>query len=212
MRHYLSVVVAFALMTAFATGPALANPPSPSNSTVPSHIRLVAGNGIQPSIAFGEFEVVYRDLANNPMPGAIITVVLPNPDLRLCAEQPYPGVQVDCAGRRAWAITDAAGRARFTLLGGSNGAGGATTILSGAQIYADGVLIGGPRASAFDLDGAAGVGGSDLSVFIEDFASGQPWQRSDFDGSGSIGGADLAVWLSAFSSGTQVVSCASTCP
>src|SRR5262249_49284417 len=101
----------------------------------------------------------------------------------------------------------------FTILGGSNGAG-ATTLLGGGRIFANGVQFGSPTVSAFDLDGVNGVGANDLSIWLADFGTpGNPaYGRSDYDCSGGVGVNDLAVWIAAFGSGAQVQSCSATCP
>lgn len=80
--------------------------PSPANSTVPSLIALVGHTGGVAS-AYGAFDVIVRDLANNPVAGASV-VVDPGlcPDLHLCADPNDPGTTVDCAGSRAGRITD----------------------------------------------------------------------------------------------------------
>ena len=205
------LLIALALF--LAAGPAFANTPGGTNCIVPSHIHLVASDGAQPAVAFGEFEVIVRDLANNPVPGASVVVDLSAlSDLKLCSAQSAPGVLLDCANQRVSAIADAEGKVRVTLLGGSNGAGQAGSTVQVALIYANGTLIGTPPVSAYDLDGSAGLGGGDMSVFLGDFGSGIDWSRSDFDGSGTLGGGDLSFWLAAFGSGTQIVSCAATCP
>jgi hypothetical protein len=100
----------------------------------------------------------------------------------------------------------------FTLLGGSNGAGNASTLLGGGQIFANGSLLQHPTVSAYDLDGASGVGANDLSAWLGDFGSGQPFGRSDYDCSGNVGANDLSLWFNAFGSGTMVESCAASCP
>ena len=117
---------------------------------------------------------------------------------------------MDCAGVSASKLTDANGVVRFTLLGASHGP--AESLLNAGRIYLHGVLIGTPTVSAFDLDGASGVGANDFSMFFADFASGIPYGRSDFDCSGNVGANDLSVWFVAFGSGTQTVSCGSSCP
>jgi hypothetical protein len=147
------------------------------------------------------------------VPGAAVVVDLSSAtDMHFCAEQLMPGVVVNCDARTVRQFADANGDATFTLLGGSNGAGNATTFLDGGHIYANGVLIKTPTVAAFDLDGQSGVGANDLSAWLGDFASGNPYGRSDYDCSGSIGANDFSFWLSAFGSGTQFVSCATSCP
>ena len=206
------VAIAVAV-TALALTPALAGaglPPS-WNSTVPPCISLVGSNGAAAS-SKGTFEVIVRDLANNPVPGVQVTVDLGNaPDLHLCAQQLAPGIIMDCPADHASVITDAAGRARFTLLG-SGVAAPTGSGLNNGRIYADGTLIGSPTVSAFDLDGVSGVGANDFSLWLSDFFTGLPLGRSDYDCSGNVGANDLSVWLTEFGSAASSVSCAASCP
>jgi len=183
------------------------------NSTTPSCISLVASNGVEPSQAFGQFEVVVRDLANNPVVNALVEVDLSHiPELFIASTQMDPDMAVDCIGRKVSKRTDANGRVVFCILGEGTSASPPVTLLGGGQIFANGTYIGDPTVSAFDLDGALGLGAGDLSVFLGDFASGQNYGRSDFDCSGAIGAGDLSRWLRAFASGTQIVSAAVACP
>jgi len=187
--------------------------PSPANSTAPSCISLVGSNGGVPALAAGQFQVVYRDLANNPIAnGAIVIDLSGAPDLNICADQLDADATVDCVHRTVTKHTAADGSVRFTILGGSNGAGNAVTLLNGGKIFANGTLIQSPTVSAFDLDGAAGVGANDLSAWLTDFGSGLNYGRSDFDCSGNLGANDLSFWLTAFGSGTMAQSCTSQCP
>lgn len=199
--------------TALALAPAVAGAGFPPfwNSTVPSCISLVGSNGSTAS-ANGTFVVVVRDLANNPVPGVHVTVDLSNaPDLHLCAQQLAPGIIMDCPANTAGAITDAAGRATLTLLGGGVAAAAGSGLNNG-RIYADGILLGSPTVSAFDLDGVSGVGANDFSLWFSDFLTGLPLGRSDYDCSGSLGANDLSVWLTEFGSGASSLSCAASCP
>ena len=50
--------------------------PSPANSTAPQTIALVGATAGVPAQGPGAFEVVIRDLANNPLPGVTVTVDL----------------------------------------------------------------------------------------------------------------------------------------
>lgn len=185
--------------------------PSPLNWILPSCISLVGSDGSEAS-PLGAFHVVIRDLANNPQPGVEVRVDVSNAsDIHLCAQQLAPGIVMECAAGVAMAITDANGIARFTLMGGSNGAP-ASTLLNGGRIYADGTLGGMPTVSTYDLDGASGVGANDLSLWLSDFGTGNPYGRSDYDCSGNLGANDLSFWLSEFGAGTQSISCAASCP
>lgn len=200
-----------AVALSLAPAPASATFPPIPNATVPACISLVGSDGNVASPR-GAFSVVVRDLANNPMPGVTVRVDLSGAtDLRLCAQQLASGLVIDCVGNAASAVTDANGVARFTLLGGST-AGPATTLQNNGRVYADGVHIGSPTVSVYDLDGISGVGANDLSLWLSDFVTGQPHGRSDFDCSGSIGANDLSFWFSEFGSSSSAVSCAASCP
>ena len=209
MRPRFLPCILLALLTPALTS---ASPPSPANDTTPLCISLVGANGATPAPA-GQFTVVCRDLANNPMPGAVVVIDLSAcPDLEICADQMDPAATVDCAHKTVSKLTAADGSVHFTLLGGSNGAGNASTLLSGGRIYKNGTLIQAPTVSAFDLDGSAGVGAGDLSAWLTDFGSGLPFGRSDYDCSGNVGASDLGLWLTAFASTTMAQSCVSSCP
>jgi hypothetical protein len=215
MLRCLQDPVVLLLLVILAASPSAAGVVVPPNATVPAAISLVGSLGGVPDHSVGAFQVIVRDLANNPLRGAHVVIDLSGcPDLHLCADQLDPGVDIDCAGKRVGRYTDALGTARFTLLGGSNGVDHAVELLAAGRVYENDVLIGSPTVSAFDLDGAVGVAINDLSVWLEDFGTpgNPPFGRSDFDGSGSVGVNDLSVWLAAFSTGAQVQSCGATCP
>jgi len=195
-----------------AASAAMAGVPSAANSTVPACISLVGSSAGVPD-ALGSFSVTVRDLANNPLNGASVVIDLSGcTDIAICDDQLDVDALVNCAAKTTRKFTDALGNVSFIVLGGSNGAGNATTLLNGAKIYANGTQIGNPTAAAYDLDGALGLGANDFSAFLSDFASGIAYGRSDFDCSGNIGANDLSAWLSAFSAGASNTSCAVSCP
>ena len=211
-RIRIALAIAASLLALTPVLAAAGFPPGFPNSSVPSCILLVGSDGATAS-AKGTFVVVVRDLANNPVPGVHVAVDLSNaPDLHLCAQQIAPGIIMDCPGSRAIAITDAAGRATFTLLGGGSLAPGPGSGLNNGRVFADGILIGSPTVSAFDLDGASGVGANDFSLWFSDFVTGLSYGRSDFDCSGALGANDLSIWLTEFGSGASTTSCTATCP
>ena len=74
------------------------------------------------------------------------------------------------------------------------------------------MLIGSPTASAYDLDGAAGVAINDLSAWLSDFGSGNAYGRADYDCSGSVAINDLSSWLTLFGAGASLESCVTACP
>lgn len=192
---------------------AMAGVPSATNSTTPACITLVGSLAGVPDNAAGQFTVIVRDLANNPLNGASVVIDLSNClDISICDNQLDAAATVNCGAKTTRKFTDALGSVTFTVLGGSNGAGNASTLLSGGRIFANGTLIGSPTASAYDLDGANGVGAADLSAWLTDFGSGNPYGRSDYDCNGTVGAGDLSFWLTEFGAGTSAASCAVACP
>jgi hypothetical protein len=202
------------LVLALSASPGAAEMPCGGcNSTTPTCITLVGSNGSAPAATFGQFTVVVRDLANNPLVGAQVVIDISNAlDLAICSDQLDVNATVDCALGRVSKLTGVDGSVSFTVLGHSNGSGNASTLLGGGRIFANGTLLQSPTVSAFDLDGGAGVGANDLSAWLTDFGSGQPFGRSDYDCSGGIGANDLSFWLTAFGSGTMAESCGASCP
>ena len=193
---------------------ASASQPSPANSTAPDCITLVGSAGGVLGHTLGQFQVVIRDIANNPVPNTPVTIDLSFcPDLHICADPLDPTEVVDCPARRVTKVTDANGSVFMTILGGSNGPGNAVELHNAGRIfYGGGVLVRSPTISAFDLDGRNGLGAGDLSAWLWDFASGLPYGRVDYDGNGATGAGDLALWLGAFASGAMIESCGSSCP
>jgi hypothetical protein len=206
MRAFLFIVlVCLALPARSETGPV--------NSTTPPCIRLVGSTGGVPAAAAGSFQVIFRDLANNPIVGGNIVIDFSGaPDLVICADQLDPGVVVNCAAKTVSRLSDANGGAAFTILGGSNGAGHAVTLLNGGKIFGNGTLLGFPTVSAFDLDGSGGVGANDLAAWLGDFFTAQSFGRSDYDCSGTVGANDFSQWLGVYGSGMMANSCGASCP
>jgi len=192
---------------------ALASPPVGPNSTFPACISLVGSTQGVAATAIGQFHVVVRDIANNPISGVVVTIDLSQcTDIHLCGDQLDPGLTMNCGFRQASRVTDASGSAPFTLLGGSNGAGNATGYALSGRVLVGGTLLGNMTVSAYDLDGSGGVGANDLSAWLGDFGSGLPYGRSDYDCSGGIGANDLSLWLDAWGSSTMSESCTYNCP
>jgi len=207
----LSVVVLFVL--AGWAAPARADVPSASNSTTPTFVRLVGSSARAHDAPAGSFMVVVRNIANNPKPGATVIVDLSQcPDAVVCADQLDPNAVVNCAAKSVTKFADAFGQASFTLLGGSTGAGHASTTAAAVRIFANGVILRVAGFAAFDLDGSGGVGAGDLSVWLGDFGSMTPYERSDFDGSGDITANDLSQWLGEYGAGRSTESCGASCP
>ena len=197
MLRHLTPRFAFsgALLLLFATAARADIPPVPT-STLPAFIRVVGTAAGVPDTVAGGFVVTVRDLANNPVPNSFVRVDLSGcPDIRMASDQLNPNYTVDCAAHTVGAYTSLAGVATFTLLG-SSWAAGIYSGLSCARVYADGVLLGSPTVSAFDLNGAGGMSGADISVWLGDLGSMSYRGRSDFDQNGILNAGDLSVWLS----------------
>jgi hypothetical protein len=208
-----AALLSLACVTATTAAAAVMSPGQ--NNITPPCISLVGTRGGVSHHAMVSFQVIVRDLADNPKLGSHVVVDLSGcPDLHLCADQLDPAVDIDCPNKRVGKFTDATGTARFTLLGGSNGSGHAVELTGGGKICENCTLIGVPTVSSDDLDGANGVGINDLPVWRADFgAPGSPsFGRSEYACGGNVGINDLAVRLTAFGSGAQVQSCGETSP
>jgi len=195
-----------------AASASFAGVPSPANSTVPACLPLV-GSSLGVADPAGAITITVRDLANNPLVGASVVLDMSNAaDIAICDDQLDAGALVNCAAKTTRKFTDALGQVSFTVLGGSNGAGNASSLLNAGRIYANGVLIGSPTVNAFDLDGAGGVGANDLSAWLADFGTLTAYGRADYDCSGGVGANDLSVWLVLFGNLASGESCAVACP
>ena len=204
MRRFLVATATFALLLA-AGHPALADGvPSPSNSTIPAFIILVGADVFGHPDPAGTFSVVFRDLANNPVPGVHIVVDFTGAnDLRLCGAQ---GASVSIVAGGVMGVTDLNGTVTMTLLGHAIPNASPSPPWA-VKFWADGVLLGSVPGAAFDLDGVNGVSGADLSRWLGDFVSGVNMPRADYDGTGALGGNDLKLWLQVFTRGTSSQSC-----
>ena len=199
--------------TLFTSSASASRIPSAANSTIPSAIRLVGTNGVAPDAVAGQFTIVLRNLANNPVEDAQVVLDFSQcPDLELCADQLDPGMVVLCSAKALRKFTDVSGQAQFVILGHSHGPADASMALERVNVFGNGNLVGTPAVSAFDLDGLGGVGANDLSTWLADFGSGLNPTRSDYDASGSIGAGDLSEWLSVFGAGGSGSSCSTACP
>lgn len=209
----------------FTAAAALAGVPSPINSTIPARINLV-GYGAVSGLADGgasgaTVQVVVRDLANNPIPNSSVVLDFsgcvsdtrihdyddagPNPDYG------YP-LTSTCAAKGISALTDATGTATFVVVGGGYAVAGAAHAAGALKYYADGVFLGTGGCGQYDQNGAAGVGGADLSRWLADFIGGTNPDRSNLDGAGTVGGADLSLWLAVFVAGASNSSSVTYCP
>jgi len=208
-------LVAIALALCLATAATAQGVPSPGNATIPAVIRLVGQDAFGTIDPSGTFTVTLRDLANNPIPYAIIRVeFVPCASASLCPSQGASVTSVNCDASGLWVegVTGPDGSWSASIAGCSKG-GPLPSSGGCARIYGKGVLLGYPRTAILDLSGCDGVGANDLSVWLVDFVSGLDPQRSDYDGTGSIGANDLSLWLNAYGSAGSALNCsAAACP
>lgn len=206
----------------FGAAAAFAGVPSPGN-TAPTfsanRINLVGYNvstSSADSVAFGaKFTLTVRDLANNPIANSSVLIDFSGVtgDTRIDDTQAnYQLLTANCGAYTVRTLSDATGLASFVVVGGGTAAVSPAHAPLAAKVYADGVLIGNIGVGVYDQNGAAGVGGADLSRFLGDFVLGTNPDRSDFNGAGGVGGADLSLWLGVFVAGASNTSSASYCP
>lgn len=204
-----------AALTFAITPPARADVPSPSNSTTPHCISVLGYDASGVLDPIGEFTVIERDLANQPIRNGLIVVDFSDcPELRFCADQHQPGVIVHCPTRTVRRFTDANGRATFRVAGWFVPTPPPPdTPYNSAKIFADGVLFGRPSIQIYDLDGN-GLGAADLSLWLADLFSGNNPPRGDYDCSGSLGASDLSQWLTVYFANGSPANCspAEVCP
>ena len=212
-RVHLAALTLPALCLGLASS-AIAKLPDPASCEVPDHVVLVARQADGTADPFGTFSILIRNLAGNPQPNTYVLLDFTAcPDLRICSDQGDPNVSVDCSYRSVRAFTGMDGRVTFTIIGSAINSGGSPGATGpNVNVYADGVFLKTIRVAAIDEDGAGGVDGADLSLFLADYFSGQTFARSDFDGDGVLSGNDLSVWHGVFFGGTSVRSGTPSCP
>lgn len=180
--------------------------PDGGNSSAPVILMLVGHDGNGTPDPAGTFTVVLRDLAYNPLSGALVHVELLASDVMFCADQ--QGAFTRHAATFVEGLTDAAGRFVAAIRGsGSGSAQQAEGGPPGFRIYGNGQLVGSGEAVAFDLDGSGGVGGNDLSIWLAEFVGPIRYLRGDYDASGSVGANDLSIWLTLYGSAGSIASC-----
>jgi hypothetical protein len=217
-------IALIALGTTLCVAPALASIPSPGNSDIPCGVNLVGTSAGVPDPR-GEFSIVVRDNANNPIPNVRIEIdfcscrgPVKETDIRLCAVQPDGDVisvvcSAECPGGLMSADTDGTGTLTLTLVGAGNNAlsfSPAAPFMC-AIIYADGVNLGTVNVGAYDQNGAGGVNPADISVWLADSFDGDIEGRSDFNCSNSVNPADLSLLLGVSLGSGSAASCSSYC-
>ena len=203
-------LVACLALSALAPGAARAVP-SAARSTIPAHAVLVGSSLGLADTTTGAFTIVARDAADNPVPDIVIEFRAINcPEARIAVDQLQPGVGARCATNAVTAVTGPDGAVRMAVVGAGDPA---APHGSGpcAQVFAAGLPLGTVRLAYLDLDGSAGLGSNDLSVWLGDFGTGESIARSDFDGDDVVGAEDLSLWLTAWAAGRETESSGSWC-
>ena len=208
MKHLLRLAACVVLLRA---GPSRAIP-SPAFSHVPSHMLLVGRTGDLADTTGGAFLVVVHDATDAPVVNSTVEVRILNcPGARLSSQAYDAGSTIRCGTAGVLRATDAHGEARFTLVGaGTPGSppGGGPCV----QVFASGVFLGTASLAYLDQDGSGGMGTNDISLWLGDFALGEPIGRSDYDGDGQLGAGDLSIWLGFWGAAGSLESAANFCP
>jgi hypothetical protein len=216
----ISAAVACALAApAFAEIPV----PDPNCCDVPCAIAVVGTNGGVPDPA-GAFTVIVRSFNCDPLVNSTVWIDFTEcaPDIYVCGTQP-DAHRVDCPTRSVYAISNALGRASFTIVGGAKNPSGNAPGYAGptfcghagtiacAKVYADGVLLAKIGVSAYDQNLAGGVNPADISAWLADAFSGTYYGRSDYDASATLAPPDLSKLLGVALGGGSTSSCAVYC-
>ena len=186
----------------------------PTNCEVPNLITLVSLGAGGVADPLGIFTVVVRDFNNVPRQNQHVVLDFSQcSDIRMSADQDDPGVTVNCSGGSLSKLTDVNGEATFRVIGGAANFGASPGSTGPClTVLAEGVFLNTVRVAALDQDGVGGVSGGDMSLFLADYFSGQPFSRSDYDGDGVLTGNDLSWWLAAFFAGGSAASGGTPCP
>jgi hypothetical protein len=220
-------VTCVALLIAGSTLPAFAacpppqtGDPSPLDHDIPDQINLVGLAGGVPD-ARGEFTIVIRDLAHNPIVDCEVAIDFRDCwGIRLSTDQPWPGTTLSCElNEHGWpfavmrGISDANGSVTFRIVGGSVNFGNNTAgnNFNCARVLVAGVNTGLTNVGAFDQNGQSGVGPVDIALWLEDAFDVEYEGRSDYNGSNTINPSDLSFLINVALGGGSSASASSYC-
>ena len=195
--------------------PSSSDPSDPPRATLPCGIVLVGTtNGV--ADPFGEFTIVYRDAANNPVAGCAIEIDFSSCVAAIALDQPFEGVTMECmesSNNRGIvkATTDGAGIARFRIVGGAfalptQPALSTSGVNGCAEVRAGSVVLGRLQVASLDLNLSNGANPADLALWLK--WSFQPFyaEWADYNCSFGVNPADLAIWLKASFAGGSLES------
>jgi len=218
MTGLLRKAMLFACTGVLAASSAMAAVPSPADSDVPCGLNLIGTTG-GVADSRGQFTVVVRDLAHNPIAGSSVVIDFNacNVDIRVCSVQPVAGVTADCSGAvgSISAVTDGSGSVVLRIVGGARNTAFGTpgAGFKCATVYADGVNLGNMNVGAYDENGSGGVNPADISVFLPDSFRFPTFYvgRSDFNCTQNINPADLSLILGVSLGAASFNSCSAYC-
>jgi hypothetical protein len=198
--------------------------PSPhsDDSDVPCGIVLVGTSNSVPDPR-GEFLVIVRDLAQNPVEGCEVSIDFQQCfDVQVSLDQPWPGLSVECvSGAPSYAIvrgiTDTQGTVVFRIVGGARntGQGSPAAGFKCARVFVNGVEltipVGGLNVAAYDQNSSGGVNPADVALMLSDAFSPGLEGRSDFNCSNTINPVDVSMMLQASLQGGSQQSASDYC-
>lgn len=194
---------------------ALANVPDPAKSTFSSAYIAVEGQSAgQPDNCgdgrCGNWTVTVRDFANNVIAGSTVVIDFSGcPDIQVSCDQLNAVTgQSFLAGKKVSGSTNAGGQFVFKVQGASNATPPGANTSAGtnvgtpcAQVYADGVPLGGLIVSAYDVNGlgspTAAVNASDASLVqaeaLKIAVGGTARARDDYNFSNTVNASDVSI-------------------
>jgi hypothetical protein len=178
MRRLVAILAFAALLTPAAFSPASALPNAALSTVPPCFVGCPFGD-----IAF---TVVVRDVANNPVAGATVTLDFSScPEVNFCPAQ-ETGTTI--VGKTASRICDVTGSVTFHLHAGGLCPSGTV------KVTADAVPLALRPVVSTDQDGNLAVDATDQSIASAKVGSAD--HSADFDCDGDVDSADLAILAS----------------
>jgi hypothetical protein len=139
------------------------------------------------------FDVVVRDVNNDPVPGHVVTLRFGDSGMRLISVQ-NSGTTLDCAARSISRVTNASGAVNFAArVGGFDNANVIEVLDNSVRL----AMVKGRSTDLDGLDGRTTLG--DLVIFASNFPGNA--QETDFDLNGMTGLGDFVLFSSEYNQG-----------
>ena len=185
MNRFVTTLAIASALAAAGAAPALANVPSAANSTVPACMALCPMGDMH-------FVVTVRDIANNPIAGALVILDFSGcPNAFICPQRPNDPYTIDVVARSLRMFSDASGKVDFPARIGGTGPAGC------ANVFANGVLLKSYALASPDQNGnglAVGIVDVDPALFAAKLGTVDP--TADFDCSGGpVDAADQLIFF-----------------